>query len=553
MEARAQIVEMKKGKFWFVALILLMAACGLNEQAEQPSSIATATSEQATPVEPISISVTLEQAHAVSAVIPITGGSLTTTGADGTTFTLEIPGDALVYETEITMTPAEFSGLPAGFEPGPGVQLEPEGLSLFNFATLTITPATEIPIDRQVLFGSEANGQNLSLALPEIDSPEIEILLLHFSNYLVARGSLNELALTIQGSAVVEGLSNRVAELTQRERQFQKLEGRRPLAPEYWAELTRLFKEYYDSFVKGYLDRAGESCKKGSQALAIYAHYTHLMRKAMLEDQIVQIDGLALLQKVGGLCLKEEYQLCVNDHIVHRMIPVLFGIERKMLLVYEAFGLGEESAADSALVQEARKLTEQCLRFELQFESTSISPACGGDSGGAGKVEVAVSANIPIRFADFSLHGESPLVLESYEVIPCPLLDIPTTSNFEEGSTRASLRWKVVPEYFDPDEELGMVIDLHLVFSAGSAYPSTDWAIQGWDFVFSNLHSDQLCGPLGTGDLRVQAICGESTGVFALLDWQIVGQKLFAVLDWQKKDGIYSESGSLLLYHRPGE
>ncbi|MEX2144214.1 MAG: hypothetical protein WD740_06435, partial [Anaerolineales bacterium] len=352
-------MKVKKNQFWLGALILLLAACGSDEQTEQTPSSATAQSEQAAPVDPINVAVTLDQANAVSEVIPITGGSLTATGVDGTTYTLEIPGDALIYETKITMTPAQFSGLPVGFAPGPGVQLEPTGLSLFNFATLTIIPAYEIPIDQQVLFGSEANGQNLSLALPEIDSSEIKILLLHFSEYLVGTGSLDniDLALTIQGSAVVEGLHNRIAELTQRERQRQAVEGRKPLAPDYWTEMAKLFQEYYDNFVKGYLDQAGESCSKGSQAISIYAHYTKLMRKVGLPDHIVEIDLLALVEKVEGLCLKEEYQLCVQEHIVHRIIPVLLGIERKMQLVRESLGLGEESASDSALVQQARRLT----------------------------------------------------------------------------------------------------------------------------------------------------------------------------------------------------
>ncbi|MEX2142976.1 MAG: hypothetical protein WD740_00140, partial [Anaerolineales bacterium] len=184
----------------------------------------------------------------------------------------------------------------------------------------------------------------------------------------------------------------------------------------------------------------------------------------------------------------------------------------------------------------------------------ATAPACGGDSGGGGKIQVTVSANIPIRFADYVLGGEAPLVLKSFEVIPCSLLDIPTTSNYEDGTARVgNLRWSIEGLNLDLDGKFGTVTDLRFLFSARAAYPSTDWAIKEWDYIFSVLHRDQLCGILGTGDLRIQALCGESSGVYALMDWQIVGEKLFAVLDWQKKEGIYSESGSLLLYHRPGE
>jgi hypothetical protein len=100
-----------------------------------------------------------------------------------------------------------------------------------------------------------------------------------------------------------------------------------------------------------YLNIAGESCAKGRLAIDIYAHYRQLMMKAGLLDQIPELDILALIEKVGATCLQEEYNLCVNDHVVHRMIPFLVSLDRNMQLAREALGLGEESAATSALIQ----------------------------------------------------------------------------------------------------------------------------------------------------------------------------------------------------------
>ncbi len=559
---------MKFAKMWLVALFLLLTACGSAEQIETPSSTENHV-EEVEEVEPVNIDVTLDNSHAVSQVIPITGGSLTTTGADGTTYTLDIPDDALIYETEITMTPAEFSGLPAGLEPGPGVQLESEGLSLFNFATLTIIPAREIPIDQQVFFGYAADGQDLSLALPDIDSSEIKIQLLHFSGYFVGTGNLENIAAVLpqRGGAVVRELSNKVAEMTQRERQRQQLEGRKPLAPEYSSELAKIFQEYYVRYVKVYLDISGESCSKGRLAIDIYGHYAQLMRKVGLADRIVELDYLALVEKVAGICLQEEYNMCVNEHVVHRMIPILLGLERQMQLTREALGLGEESASSSALLQRARQLTEKCLRFELEFTSTSTGPAAGGDAGGSGEIRVSVSASVPIRLTDFVLSGEAPLVHEDFSAVleGCTTIIYPA-SGFEDGKFSVSgLSWAIEKSiHVDSGEVTFKLTDLNLRFDAdsrdlfafgGNCNPglviSPD-QVSHWDLVFFERHSDQVCGVLGTGDQRLEALCAGSTGIYIFEGWQILGDELFATLEWNR-EGLYTESGSFLIYHRPGK
>ena len=99
------------------------------------------------PSDPASVAVSLDESKAVEAVVPLEGGVLHATGADGTQYALEIPGDALLNETKIRLIPAAVSGLPFGGEQTYAAQLEPEGLFLNNYATLTITPPQEIPLD----------------------------------------------------------------------------------------------------------------------------------------------------------------------------------------------------------------------------------------------------------------------------------------------------------------------------------------------------------------------------------------------------------------------
>src|SRR5690348_14436311 len=70
-----------------------------------------------------------DKARTVKLTIPLTGGSLSATGGDGTVYTLTVPDKALLSAQEISMTPlAAMDALPLGGGLAAGVQLEPEGL-----------------------------------------------------------------------------------------------------------------------------------------------------------------------------------------------------------------------------------------------------------------------------------------------------------------------------------------------------------------------------------------------------------------------------------------
>ena len=53
------------------------------------------------PAEPVQLDVALETASTVTATIPVEGGTLRVTGADGTVYTLEIPADARIGVEEM--------------------------------------------------------------------------------------------------------------------------------------------------------------------------------------------------------------------------------------------------------------------------------------------------------------------------------------------------------------------------------------------------------------------------------------------------------------------
>ena len=179
---------------------------------------------------PIDLTVTLDPGAAVSAVIPVDGGDIEATGADGTVYHLSIPDDALVEATEIQMTPvASLDGLPTGGTVNYAVQLAPDGLQLFDFATLTITPSAELPIEEQLPFGYDGDGKGLFIATPVVDEPAIQLLIQHFSGYGVSRGLLADIEPERErlGGSEERRLQSQVAEALVRERQRQLQAGRR--------------------------------------------------------------------------------------------------------------------------------------------------------------------------------------------------------------------------------------------------------------------------------------------------------------------------------------
>jgi hypothetical protein len=104
---------------------------------------------------PLSVTPSLDSTRVASATMAEDGGTLSVMAANGTTFTLTIPADALVSEEEITMTPvAQMPDLPfsLGLGSGGAVQLGPEGLLLVKPATLVIQTPSPISIDQQSSF-----------------------------------------------------------------------------------------------------------------------------------------------------------------------------------------------------------------------------------------------------------------------------------------------------------------------------------------------------------------------------------------------------------------
>ena len=137
-----------------------------------------------------SITPVLDGAHAATATIGHDGGTLTATGADGSTYTLTLPAGALAGDIAITLTPvSSIAGLPLSGGAAAAVDIAPDGLALMQPATLAINPATAPPVaDQRGFSWHDDPGHEVYLRGLEPKAP-IEMQLEHFSGYGVGSGT----------------------------------------------------------------------------------------------------------------------------------------------------------------------------------------------------------------------------------------------------------------------------------------------------------------------------------------------------------------------------
>ena len=539
------------------------------------SSGAGDTAEALDPdTEPVTVTTTVDQSRAASARIGPAGGTLTASAADGSKFTLEIPADALVEEIEVTMTPIEsMDGLPLKDGLAAGVQLEPEGMSFYDFVTLTIEPAEVIPVEQQLPIGT--SGETGAVYIPMIDSdPDaIRLLLMHFSSAGVSKGYAADLAPVRQrlgGDAEA-----RINSLMTQEMARARQAGEDPDT----ATLAALDKQYRDQVLNPRIAAAGESCAAGrlaQETILRYGRQSELMglgynyAKAMSD----------IAAKVGSKCVREEYELCRDQHIVHRMIPVLLGLEREN----ELMGGSELDG----VIAEAEDLTRKCLHFELEFESTARMES--GDVYNESEMESSIEITFEVGSMPPVVTGSSALVNLDYEVSD-PGGACSTTGNRGGGTFEVSDLHFVV-DVKDKDDRVGYVKDVLLTYAPGISTETITASCNGmtfttppaaiWSNTYMGVHQSEIGGSGGQetagGDqpppipkLTIpqleslmqsgappSGLGTEEAGpgaTYTTKAWQVKGGELFAEKEWELSigvgEGMMTEEGSFKLYHRP--
>lgn len=456
-----------------IAVYVFTSACAalpnLAASAGKPSvSNSGYDAQLTTPAHPLPLSVTPDESAAVSEVFDYGGGTLSATGADGTTYTLEIPEGALYAPTKIRMTPlAAVEGLPFGEGAPHAVLLEPDGLRLSDVAILTITPPTTIPVDQQIFFGMQGKAHEFGFAAPVIDSTALEIMITHFSGYGVEKGLLADPEKLRErlGGDVERRLEDIVAQELARIRQEILMNGDSPETTREFSDLIAWARKvYYEQVLKPRIEAAGESCAAGRLAVETYMSFERQL--ALLgggqESQPAELAGLMV--KVSNLCLQEEYELCRDQHIIHRITSVVLSMERQAVLL----GLQDSDSLDA----KGEDLARRCLSFELDLNSQIVGDPPQGwhtESDMTSKVELSFPG-IGVMISQQQSHtgdgisGEAPLVNERFlarsNTAGCEVI-----SSSRGGSTLhiSNLAWVV--DFRGEDDELGYIKDLSMVIT----------------------------------------------------------------------------------------
>jgi hypothetical protein len=306
----------------------------------------------------IKVTPTLDTERAVTETIGFAGGTISATAADGTVFTLTIPAQSVRQRTQITMTPvSKLDGLPFGNGTDVTVDLQPSGLVFDVPATLSIEPATPIPAGEQILYGYSED--RLVFAEPVLKADGIAIVVPHFSGYGATKGfmgDVEEVRKRIGGSAE-ERIASEMRAVMQAAHQAEK-RGEPP--PRFGYPLQPYFEQYEREVIEPRLAAAGQSCAAGRSAMITVLGYSRMRALLGYEDDNVMPQVADLLENtVAPKCMDEEYAMCVNEHIVHRIAVAYLGIDRQLAL------LGIEN---SPVLAKMKQQVNNCLHFDLEFK-----------------------------------------------------------------------------------------------------------------------------------------------------------------------------------------
>ena len=579
-------------------LALAIIACSLSSSipsfSNSGSTSYTDISQAVDPnTQPIPLTTTLDENHTATAIIGPDGGSLSTTGADGTKFTLDIPPKALAETIEVSMIPiASMDGIPWKSGPVAAVQLEPDGQTFYDYATLTIVPAGDIPADQFIPIGASGPGHDLYIPTVDPKSNTIQLKLDHFSSAGATKGLLADIGPWRQrlGGDVEARLSSIIsAELARARETGQDVD------PGFWDWAFSTWKKYV---LQPRLDAAGESCAAGRLAIDTLIGFER-QNELWGHPFPLDVTWTDLLPKVSRVCVQEEYELCRDQHIIHRMIPVILGMERQDELMGYHESSEDASSQAAAMRQveaEALDLARKCLNFELQFESsTKMSTQDGSYTS-------AVEATVPIKLNTdtITLEGSGELTNTDFTFKPnsCSARSIPGGGTFKVIS--------LIPIDAPPDSShpYGYVKAIHLNYEPGKSSettivtcpqsPSVTTKFPFWSMGYDAIHANAMemaggspgngssplpdisgiLGSLGVSNLpnvpglpQLPGGNGQSQGnqggsdqsqdngpTFLAKEWAVRGGELFAQKEWQMSVNLATtgtEEGSFKLYHRP--
>ncbi|MEQ1699070.1 MAG: hypothetical protein ABMA25_03120 [Ilumatobacteraceae bacterium] len=301
------------------------------------------------------LSIVDDPATTVSAtIVAATGGSITTTAADGTVFTLTVPAEALEADTAITATVAAQVGGIEGVGTVRAVHFEPAGLQFIGVASLSITSTAPVADGRAFPFSSHSDGtepQMVVLDAAATSANTVTILVPHFSTY-----GFGELMSDI--ADVVHGLSATPAYILQTEI-AQLVETRRNLVregrptTEIDAVLQNAFNAYIDQVLTPLIEAGAASCDAAYEAALASSQYQDMWRRNSLPASIVSLKTVAnnAFLAMEKVCETERIDECVDA----KNPSILVNFWKNMRKWRSRFGFDPKMGDDPSLYESRAK------------------------------------------------------------------------------------------------------------------------------------------------------------------------------------------------------
>lgn len=391
--------------FGICAAASVLAACGGSSEAPAPvpapvpapapvpitpppPATPTPTDFFTRPASPALVTSTVDDARAVRGTIGRAGGTLSATGADGTKYTFIVPAGALADEVEISMTPiASTTGAP--WTRAVGARFAPAGLQFFQFATLAIEPANDVPLDRQVMMGASADGE-LFVATPDVASRAPRIKVIHFTDYWHADMTpeqLNAQRLQSPTEAALR-IQNEVGAVLNNLRQRMLLGADDDAnAPAMQDILGNAIRQWWEYVLKPRI-AAAQTCQDWKAVIAAVLSVERQRQLLGLGDSGIGVLGnttgadfweiagsgawmRANVPFSGNLaraaifqCAKDSSERCTVRHLFD-LIDTALGWERQKQL----FGIADDPAFDPVYLNWNQRL-DACYRFRVEFDSS---------------------------------------------------------------------------------------------------------------------------------------------------------------------------------------
>lgn len=217
-----------------------------------------------------------EPDRASSATIGSGGGTVSATGLNGVTYTLDVPVGALDQAVEIRLTPiSDMGDAPLADNTFGAVQFEPSGLRFSHPATLRISALPTLAGGRRLVgFTSNNDGGAFRLDLARVEGDSTLVNVSHFSAGGAAEATVDELPPIVDIAPDLRGADDAIAQLAALTARDAGL-----------VDIVDVFRQWYIEIVQPALNRADGATDIALQTDAIAQYQSWIATMDYIDDR----------------------------------------------------------------------------------------------------------------------------------------------------------------------------------------------------------------------------------------------------------------------------